>query len=333
MLYRKERLDRGIKVRTDGIYAISALHEMLYLVGPRVIFILGLLILPLVLPSFWQRVAVFACAFALIAISWDFLSHRVGLVCLGQALFVGVGGYLAGALNFYLDWPLVLTLPIGTVAGAAISTLLLLPTLRVRHIYFVLMTLVLPLIAKRLIEALNILGGTDGMSGLTFFPNIWVGLYLGIGMVIVVLFALRRLANSDFGMVLGGIRDNDQAVKSAGIDINWCKIQALFIGALPATFAGAYLAHQFMFVGMSFFFLDFSIMPIAIVIVGGPGSLAGAVLGASILVPISEIFRAFGPLRIVCYAILMVVFIVLRSEGLFNFFQRKYHQFEKVVEV
>jgi branched-chain amino acid transport system permease protein len=195
------------------------------------------------------------------------------------------------------------------------------------------MTLVIPLIFKRLIEALNILGGTDGMGGLTPFPNMWVGLYSGIGMVIVALFALRRLVNSDFGVVLSGIRDNDLAVMGSGIDIHWYKIKALFIAALPATFAGAFLAHQFMFVGMSYFFLDFSIMPIAITIVGGPGSLAGAVLGASILVPMSEIFRAFGPLRIVAYALLLIVFITLKSEGLFNFFKRKYHQFEKVVKV
>ncbi len=88
-----------------------------------------------------------------------------------------------------------------------------------------------------------------------------------------------------------------------------------------------------MFVGMSFFFLDFSIIPIAISIVGGSGTLAGAVLGASILVPLSEMLRAFGPLRMVVYALLIMVVLILKSEGLFNFFQRKYHQFERVVKV
>ena len=84
---RKERIDRGLKVRTEGIYAISGVREILYLLGPRLLLIVGLIALPLVLElaPYWKRVINIMCAYALLAISFDFLANYVGLVCLGGA--------------------------------------------------------------------------------------------------------------------------------------------------------------------------------------------------------------------------------------------------------
>jgi len=97
---RKERLDRGIKVRTEGIYAISSWQEVAYLVLPRLVLIVGLLLLPLIIPSlYWKRVMSIVSIYALLALGFDFLAHFVGLVSLGGAFFIGVGGYLAAILN------------------------------------------------------------------------------------------------------------------------------------------------------------------------------------------------------------------------------------------
>ena len=93
------------------------------------------------------------------------------------------------------------------------------------------------------------------------------------------------------------------------------------------------MTHVYMFVGMPVFALDYSILPIAAAVVGGPGSLAGATVGAFILVPLSEALRGFGGLRIVLYGVFLVVFIVALPEGIFHYIQRKYHQFERWVEV
>lgn len=214
---RKERLDRGIKIRTEGIYAISSLREIAYLLMPRLTLILGLLIIPLVMPNmYWQRVICIMCIFALLALSFDFLANFVGIVCLGGALFIGVGGYISGVLNSSFGLSPALTILIGTLAGAVICTLLLLPCLPMRGIYFAIVSLMYPLILARVIEALNIFGGTDGIAGLATFPNIWVDQYLIIVVVIVVLFVLRRLVTEDFGLVLRGIKDNDQAVRASG---------------------------------------------------------------------------------------------------------------------
>ena len=115
--YRLERLDRGIKVRTEGIYAISSWREMGYLLVPRLVLIVGLLTLPLLMPSaYWQRVISNACIYALLAIGFDLLAHFVGLVSLGGAFFIGVGGYLAGILSAYKGMSMLLTIPIAVKA-------------------------------------------------------------------------------------------------------------------------------------------------------------------------------------------------------------------------
>ena len=331
---RRERLDRGIKVRTEGIYAISSWEEMNYLLVPRLALIVGMLILPLAMPSmYWQRVISIVCIYALLALGFDFLAHFVGLVSLGGALFIGVGGYLAAILNTSLGFPIAVTIPIATIGGAIICTLLLLPALPLRGVYFAIVTLMYPLVLLRIIEALNILGGTEGILGVASFPNRWVEQYLIILMVIVSLFGLRRLVNQDVGLVFRGVKDNDQAVKASGLSITLYKSIAVFIASGLGCLGGAFLAHIYMWAGISQFALDFSILPIAATVIGGGGTLVGPIVGCLILVPISELLRAFGTLRIVFYALILTAFIVVRSEGLMVYAQRKYHQFERWVRV
>lgn len=330
---RRERLDRGLKVRTESLYALSSWREMAYLLMPRLVLILGLLMLPLVLGMYWQRVLCSAGIYALLALGFDFLAQYVGLVCLGGAFFIGAGGYISGALNAYLGWPPALTIPIATVAGALISTLVLLPCLRLRGIYFAIVSFMFPLLAVFIIVALNVFRGTEGISALDTFPNIWVEQYLILGVVIFSLFAMRRLVNEDIGLIMRGIRDNDQAVRASGINITTYKTKAVFIASLMGCFGGAYLTHLYGWLGISLFAMDFSILPIAATVLGGMGTLVGPVLGAFILTPMSEALRGFGQLRVVLYCLILIGFIVYKPEGLMNYLQRKYHQFEHWEEV
>jgi branched-chain amino acid transport system permease protein len=329
---RRERIDRGIKVRSGDVFALSSWREMLYLAAPRLLPIFGLFILSIVLSHYWQRVLLSVSVFALLAISWDILAQS-GMVSLGQALFFGTGAYLAGNMNHYFGWPPYVTLPLATIFGGVLCTLFLLPVLRLRGIYFSMVTLVLPLMLVRIIEATRIFGGTEGLSGLDPLPNRWVEIYLIIAVLLAALFGFRRLMNSDYGLVLKGISDNDRSVMNAGINIYWFKIQALFIASAAGAFAGAFVTHVYMFVGMPVYALDYSILPIAAAVVGGMGTLAGSMLGAFILVPLSEILRGIGGLRIVFYGLFLVVFTVALPEGIFHYVQRKYHQFERWVEV
>ena len=331
---RKERIDRGIKVRTDGLYALMSWRELGYLTLPRMVLIVGMLILPFVMPSmYWQRVISIVCIYALLAVSFDLLAHFVGLVSLGGALFIGVGGYLSAIMNTSFGFSPLLAIPIATIAGAAICTLLLFPCLRLRGVYFAIVSLMYPLAMTRVIEALDILGGTDGIMGVDSFPNRWIEQYFVILMVLLFLFGARRLVNMDLGLVLRAVKDNDQAVRASGMSITFYKAVAVFISSAMGCLGGACLVHIYMWSGMSLFALDFSILPIAATVIGGAGTIVGPVLGCLILVPVSELLREFGTLRIVFYSVILVAFIVFRSEGIMVYGQRKYHQIERWVKV
>ncbi len=330
---RKRRLDRSIKVRTEGLYALSSWSEMGYLLFPRSLLIAVLLVLPLCLDMYWQRVICAAGIYALLALAFDFLAEFVGLVCLGGALFVGAGGYISGLLNSHFGLHPLIAIPLATVGGAVFSTLVLIPALRLRGIYFAIVSFMLPLFAVYIIIALSVFGGTQGISGLDTLPNRWVELYFILVTVLVALFLLRRLVNEDMGLILRGIKDNDQAVRASGINITNYKIRAVFVAALAGSFGGAYLSHLYGWLGISLFAMDFSILPIAASVMGGMGTLAGPVIGAFILTPLSEALRGFGQLRVVVYSLILIAFIVYKPEGIMNWLQRKYHQFEHWEEV
>jgi len=335
MRYRKERLDRGIKARCEDIFALSSYKEISYLLFPRALPVVLLLILPLlqgVIGLYWEKVLMITCMIALLALSWDLMAS-VGLISLGQALFFGAGAYITGYLNYAFKLPPILTIPLGTLGGALFSTLLLLPVLRLRGVYFAIVTLTFPLLLSRFIETTKILGGTEGMSALSPLPNIWVELYVPVFALLICLFGFRRLINEDYGLVLQGIRDNDRAVMSGAINIYWFKAQAVFIAGIAGAFAGAFMTHYYRFVGMPAFAMDYSILPLTAAVLGGVGTFAGPTIGAFILIPLSEFLRAVGTLRVVFYSAILIICVVGLPEGIFHYMRRKYHQFERMVDV
>ena len=190
---RRERIDRGIKARSVDIFALSSWREMLYLAAPRLIPIVGFLILPLVLGLYWQKVLLSVAVFALLAISWDILA-QTGMISLGQALFFGMGAYTAGILNHYWGLPPLAAIPVATLVGGFICTVFLLPVLRLRGIYFSMVTLIIPLMLVRIVEATKIFGGTEGLSGIAPLPSKWIELYLVMGVLMAALFGFRRIA-------------------------------------------------------------------------------------------------------------------------------------------
>ncbi len=330
---RRERVDRGIKVRSDDIFALASARDLAYLLAPRSLAIACLLVFPLLhsaVGSYWQTVMLNTLVVALLALSWDLLASA-GLVSLGQSMFFGIGGYLSGALNARMGLGPLFAIPAATLAGAVLSTAFLFPLLRLRGIYFGMITFALPLLFMRVIETTGALGGTEGLSGLDPMPGRIAELYLVTAAVLVTVHAFRRMSATDYGLVFNALRDNDRAVMAAGFGIQWVRAQAVFLAALPATFAGAFVTHHYQFVGMPAFAMDYSILPLTSAVIGGAGSFLGAVVGAFVLVPLSEVMREFGSLRVVVYSLMLLVFTIGLPEGIFRFAVRKYHQFERLV--
>jgi branched-chain amino acid transport system permease protein len=329
---RKERIDRCIKACTDDIFCLSSLREISYLLVPRVLPVVLVFFLVMVVSLYWKKVLVITFIMSMMAISWDFLAS-CGLVSLGHALFFAMGAYSAGAMNYYLGFPVYLTMPAATLLGGVLSSMLVFPALRLRGIYFSVVTLIIPLMLMRVIEATKIIGGTEGISALSPLPGLAPSIALSMTAMWVVLYGLRRFITTDYGIIFVALLDNDRAVEASGLNIVWFKVQAIFIGSSICAFCGAFMTHYYMSVGMSAFALDLSIFPVAATVVGGMGTLAGPLLGALVLGPLSEALRGLGTFRIVFYAALLVVFIVGLPEGLFHYLRRKYEQMERWVEV
>jgi ABC-type branched-subunit amino acid transport system permease subunit len=178
-------------------------------------------------------------------------------LCVLEAFFTGVGGYFAAIFNVEVGLPIWLSMPLATIAGAVFCTVVLLPCLPLRVVYFAIVTLMYPLLFTRIIEALNILGGTNGMTGVAPFPNAYVENYVIIVLALAFLFAMRRFVNEDAGLVLRAVKDNDQSVRASGISVTRMRIIGVFIASLLGCLAGAYIAHLYMWAGISLFALDF----------------------------------------------------------------------------
>ncbi|MFH2011755.1 MAG: branched-chain amino acid ABC transporter permease [Pseudomonadota bacterium] len=331
---RKKRIDRGVKVRANTIYGVSSFKELTYLLAPRLALILGILILPLIAPNlYWNKVLCITGVFALLAVGLDFLLNFAGLLCLGMAFFVGVGGYISGLLNVTFGLPVYLCIIIGTFGGAFFCTLAYLPCLPLRGIYFAVVSFMYPLVFGKFVVAVGLFGGTDGVTGLDILTNIWVNQYVLLGVPLLCVFALRRLVNENIGIVLRGIKDNDQTIIASGINITYYKTMALFITAVMGCFAGAYLSHLYGWVGTSQFALDFSIFPLAAIVVGGAGTIAGPLIATAILAPVSEMLRTFSGLRILFYSLAILLCIIFWSEGFLNWARKKYEQYQIWVKV
>jgi len=330
-----ERIDRGIYARSRDIGAWSSWHEILYLTLPRILPFIVLLAMPLIFQLsgelYWAKVMFILAMLSMLAMSWELL--RIGgMFCLGQSLFLGLGSYITGGLNGYFGWPISLTIPIATLGGAILGTCILLGTLKLRGLYFAVVTLAIPLLVVRVLQLTGFMGGTQGIETAAF-PNYWVAVYLAMIGMLIIFFGLRRLMESDWGLVARAIGQDDIAVSVSGIDVTWRKIQILFIASCIGAFAGALLTHFVMYAGPSSFSLEYCIFPVASVIVGGISNFAGALLGSSILILSTEALRAFGSARIVLYSLVMAVFILTIREGIFPFITRRYQQFERKVPI
>ena len=333
--WRRERVDRGVAVRARDVFALASGRDLAWLLLPRVVPVAALLAFPLLgslVSGYWQTVVLNTLVVSLLALSWDLLASA-GLVSLGQAFFFGLGGYAAGFFDARLGLPVAVGIPIATLLGAALATAVLYPLLRLRGIYFGMITFALPLLLMRVVETTGALGGTEGLSGLTPFPDRTTELYLLIAAVLVTVVVFRRLGTSDYGLLFQAIRDNDRAVIASGFDLQRRKAQVVFIAALPAAFAGAFVTHRYQFVGMPAFALDYSTLPLTSAVIGGAGSFFGPLVGSFILVPLSELLREFGSLRVVVYSVMLLVFTIGLPEGLFRFAARKWSQLERLVPV
>jgi branched-chain amino acid transport system permease protein len=286
------------------------------------LWVLALLALPLVYSDpYVMRILTMTCIFAIFAASWDLLAGYTGQVNFGHALFFGTGAYTSGLLSLKLGLSPWLTI----WAGAAVATLFGFVVgylcLRLRGSYLSLATLAFPLIALGILFAFpDFSGGELGVSGLRRLALTPTGnYYLAALSMLLIVFALWALADSKFGIVLHAIRDDEVAARASGINTLRYKMMVFAVAGAAAGFAGALFAHYLRVAGPSTLEVAFSFQVVIWGIFGGLATVYGPVAAVFLLYPLTEwlgSFRAFGELRLLIFAIIVLLVLLFMPRGL-----------------
>jgi len=263
--------------------------------------------------------------------SLDVALGYAGLFNIGHAALWGIGAYTSGLLTLRFGLPFGVGLLMGGTIAAIIGFLLGLSTLRVKGDYLALITLGFGVIVVDV--ARNWVELTGGPRGLPGIPSVhFYGLTISDPMhyfVITSIFALltyillRRIIQSPFGNILEGIREDEVAASTLGININYYKIQALVISSFFAGIAGSLYAHYFATIDPNRFTIMESFLMISMVIIGGAGSLYGPIVGTIFFVCLPEIIRVLrltsteiAALREIISAIIIILVIIYRPRGM-----------------
>src|SRR5204862_474196 len=235
-------------------------------------------------------------------------------------------GSLVGALIIgYVEAITVFVLPAGAYLKGAVATLCGFLAgylcLRLRGSYLSLATLAFPLIALGLLFAFpDFSGGELGISGLRrLTPSATGNYYVAAVSMLLVVFGLWRLADSKFALVLHAIRDDEAAARASGINTPRYKLLAFAVSAAAAGFAGALFAHYLRVAGPSTLEVALSFQVVIWGIFGGVATIYGPVAAVFILYPLTEClgsFRAFGELRLLIFAVIVLLVLLFMPRGL-----------------
>jgi branched-chain amino acid transport system permease protein len=246
------------------------------------------------------------------------------MISLGQAGLLAIGAYASGLLAINFKLPVPVTVAAAGFITAILGTLIIFPSFRLRGHYVTIATLGVGEIVMLVI--LNWDSLTHGPIGLTAIPPLslfggpllsgtWV-YEIALGALIILALLQWRLLGSHLGRTMRAIRDDDVAARSYGIALDRYKSLAFGIAGFSAGIAGALMAHIFSYVNHETFTSQVSLLALTMVILGGLGNVAGAILGAVMLVSLPELFRAAAEYRMLIYGIALLLLIRYRPQGL-----------------
>jgi branched-chain amino acid transport system permease protein len=205
------------------------------------------------------------------------------------------------------------------IAGLAVG----IPSLRLRGDYLAIVTLGFGEIIRVLILNIDAIGGSRGFSGIPQLSNFfWV--YL---MVLITIVTVQNLVNSSYGRAFISIRDDEIAAEAMGVDTTRFKVLSFVISSMFAGIAGGLFGHFTMYLHPNSFLFITSFYLIIMIVVGGLGSTEGAILGAILVTVTLEVFRGFGAFRLVNFAVLLVLIMIYRPQGLvgsWSLFKRRH---------
>lgn len=280
-----------------------------------------------VLSPYWQLVLDQALIVTIGALGLSIIYGFTGQFSLGHAAFYGIGAYTAGAISKTLGhgsllW-FVIALVAGSLAAGLIALLIGMPILRLRSDYLGIATLGFGIIVKVGMDNANkvipVLGGATGMSGLAKVANFEIIFLFFLAAILLV----KNLIHSKYGRAFTSIREDEIAADAMGIDTTRYKTMAFVVGCALAGLAGGLYAHRYPFLHPSSFDFLKSFDFLLIVVLGGLGSLSGTIVTAIGWAFLLEGLRfilgeQFIDFRGVIYALILIITILARPQGLFN---------------
>lgn len=309
---------RNNETRSHALSALAWLGAAVLLFG----------VLPLGLQAIGRvylfRLAELVMIFAILATSLNLVSGTAGLMSFCHAAFYGIGAYTAALLSARYGTGVIVDLAASAIVAGVIAFVIAIPAIRLVRIFFVVATLA----AGEIIGAvlMNWNGLTNGPMGIRGISPLHIarlsldprlGPYYIVAIVATIaIWLTHRLVTSYYGTTLRALREDDVSASAMGINVGWVKLSAFAIGGGFAGVAGSLQAHLVGYISPDMFELNTSILILTMVVVGGLGSVPGAVLGACILTLVPELAREFGHFRMVIIGVVLLFSILLMPKGL-----------------
>ncbi|HEY5672790.1 MAG TPA: branched-chain amino acid ABC transporter permease [Malonomonas sp.] len=288
------------------------------------IFFVLMAILPHLLDSRWQAVAITFLIFAVVALSQDVILGKSGMFNMGQALFFGIGAYTTAILNSGFGWPIIATIPLAILIPAIFGVILAGPIVHLRGDYLLVTTIGFNIVFVQVVQNNlgGVTGGPNGIFGIDSLSLLGLNLtsqvavyYFAFAVLLLTLGIMRNLEKSKAGRALHYLREDQLAAESIGINTRIYKIFAFALGAGIAGLAGTVFAVQYSAVSPEAFDFIQSVLFFSIVIVGG-SSVPGVLLGVFVMFVLPEIFREFATWRFFIFGFAMIAAMILRPRGI-----------------
>jgi branched-chain amino acid transport system permease protein len=280
--------------------------------------------------SYLVTLATRVMIFALAALSLDLILGSGGLVSFGHAAFLGLGGYAVGILSEHGAHGLEVQVPVAILAGATFAALTSLIALRTRGVHFIMITLAFGQMAFFTATSLARYGGDDGLS-IAARSDVfgWRGLenqttfYVFVLVILLAAYLLcRALVASRFGRVLRAAAQNEARVEAMGFNPFTYRLIASVIAGVLCSLAGVLLANQTEFVAPAYMSWQRSGELIVMVVLGGIGSLHGAILGAFAFLLLEEWLSGLTEHWKVIFGPLLVLIVLFWRGGLMGALRR-----------
>jgi branched-chain amino acid transport system permease protein len=309
--------------------------------GAFIVFVLAIALVPLAAPQFWVTLGNYIGLYSIVALGLVLLTGITGQTSFGQAAFVGLGAYTTAYLTTHAAGTLWgspwITLVIGLIITAAVALALGFITLRMKGHYLPLATIAWGISLALLFGNLDFLGGHTGVTGIPplalpgidlrneryFFVLIW-------GIALVALWATNNLLDSRPGRALRALKGGLEMAEAFGVNAVRLKIVAFVYAALLACISGWLYAHLQRFINPTPFGINQGIEYLFMAVVGGAGSVWGAVVGATTITVLKQILQDVlprvlgraGNFEIVVFGVLMVVLLQFARDGLWPWIAR-----------